>query len=133
LTRNRRLPFPIDPQRDRDPRVFFGARTGASLNRNRSEASDLYLSLASVWEILIKSGIGQLPIPTPAVEYIAHQMRINRVNPLPIRMPHLKELEALAPVHRDPFDRMLVAQARAEGMPILSADPQIKKYGVAVL
>jgi PIN domain nuclease of toxin-antitoxin system len=48
-------------------------------------------------------------------------------------MPHLKELEALQPVHRDPFDRMLAAQARAESMPILSADPQMKRYGVAAL
>jgi PIN domain nuclease of toxin-antitoxin system len=95
--------------------------------------SDLYLSMASVWEILIKSEIGKLPIPTPAAEYIASQMRKNRVNALPIRMPHMKELESLPLVHRDPFGRMLVAQARAEGMPILSADPRMKKYGVAVL
>lgn len=122
-----------------DTQIFLWAITDDSrlsqAHRNvyLDQASDLYLSLASVWEMLIKSGIGKLPIPSPAVEYIANQMRINRVNPLPVRMPHLKELEALPPIHRDPFDRMLIAQVRAEGMPILSADPQMKKYCVAVL
>ncbi|HEY7387514.1 MAG TPA: type II toxin-antitoxin system VapC family toxin [Bryobacteraceae bacterium] len=97
------------------------------------EKSDLYLGLGSVWEILIKSGIGKLPIPTPAVDYVVSQMRKNRVNALPVRMHHLKELEALPPVHKDPFDRLLVAQARSENMPILSADPLLKQYGVPML
>jgi PIN domain nuclease of toxin-antitoxin system len=94
---------------------------------------ELYLSVASVWEMLIKKGIGKLPLPAPAVEYIMNQMRKNRLKPLPIRIPHLKELETLPALHRDPFDRMLVAQARAEGMPILSADPLLKGYNVSIL
>ncbi len=97
------------------------------------EANDLYLSVASIWEMLIKFGLGKLPLPAPATGYIVKQLERNRVSTLAIRVAHLAELEALPPLHRDPFDRMMVAQARVEGMPILSADSGIRKYGVAVL
>ena len=99
----------------------------------RDAASELYLSVASIWEMLIKSALGKLPLPAPAAPYIARQMEANRVDSLPIRLPHLIALEELPPVHRDPFDRMLVAQARAEGIPIVSSDPELRKYDVEVL
>ena len=96
-------------------------------------ASDLFLSVASVWEILIKTGLGRLPMPTPSTDYIVRQMEKNRIALLPIRVAHLAELETLPPLHRDPFDRMLVAQARAEKMPLLSADAAIRQYPVEIL
>ncbi len=95
--------------------------------------NELYLSVASLWETLIKVGLGRLTLPVPAADYLAKQMEKNRVAVLPIRMTHLAELEKLPPLHRDPFDRMLVAQARAEGMPILSADAALQRYDVAIL
>ena len=95
-------------------------------------ASDLWLSVASIWETLIKSGLGKLSIPSPATAYILKQMEKNRVNLLPIRPSHLAALESLPPVHRDPFDRMLIAQANAEAMEILSDDAIIRKYGIPV-
>ena len=98
-----------------------------------SEEHDLFLSVASVWEMLIKSGLGKLPLPQPASPWLVRQMEKNRVNLLGIRVAHLNELEALPPIHRDPFDRMMVAQARAEKMPLLSADQEIRKYDVALL
>jgi len=91
------------------------------------------LSVASIWEMLIKFGLGKLPLPSPAAEYILRQMETNRIAMLAIRAGHLVELEKLPAYHRDPFDRMLVAQARAEGMPILSADKVIKKYATRVV
>jgi PIN domain nuclease of toxin-antitoxin system len=94
---------------------------------------DLFLSAASLWESLIKSGLGKLPLPKPAATFLLTQMAANRVNLLPISGEHLVELEILPPIHRDPFDRMLIAQARAEQMPILTADAEIKKYEVTVL
>jgi PIN domain nuclease of toxin-antitoxin system len=97
------------------------------------EANDLYLSAVSVWEILIKAGLGKLPLPKPSTDYIFRQLETNRIAMLSIRAAHLAELEKLPPLHRDPFDRMLVAQARAEGMPMLSADRVMRKYGVKVL
>ena len=96
-------------------------------------ANDLYLSVASIWEMLIKAGLGKLPLPAPAAGYIVKQMEKNRLLTLAIRLSHLAALEALPPLHRDPFDRMLVAQARAESMPILSADSNLPKYGIEVL
>jgi len=97
------------------------------------EANDFYLSVASVWEIVIKAGLGKLPIPTPAAEYVARQMDKNRVALLGIQARHLARLEGLTPVHRDPFGRMLVAQALAEGMPMMTVDAAVGRYGVEVL
>lgn len=96
-------------------------------------ANELYLSFASIWEMLIKCGLGKLPLPLPAADYISRQMETNRIAMLALRAGHLAELEKLPPLHRDPFDRMLVAQARAERMPVLSVDKTIKRYGVKVL
>jgi len=96
-------------------------------------SNQLYLSVASVWEMLIKCGLGKLPLPKPASGYILKQMEKNRVEMLTIRAAHLTQLESLPPIDRDPFDRMMVAQASAEGMPIMSADPALRRYGVRVL
>ena len=96
-------------------------------------SSELWLSIASIWEILIKTGLGKLSLPRPTTAYLLKQMERNRVSLLPIRASHLAGLETLPPVHRDPFDRMLVAQANAEGLAILSGDAIVRKYGVTVL
>jgi PIN domain nuclease of toxin-antitoxin system len=122
-----------------DTHVFLWAISGdRRLSRAHREiyssaTSELYLSVVSVWEILIKVALGKLPLPAPVAAYISSQMESNRVSSLPIRLPHLIEIETLPPVHRDPFDRMLVAQARAEDIPILTSDPAIRKYNVDVL
>lgn len=91
--------------------------------------SDLWLSVASVWEILIKCGLGKLALPAPAAPFLLRQMEKNRVSLLPVRAAHLMALEELPPLHRDPFDRMLVAQAKGDGLTILSDDRAIRKYG----
>jgi PIN domain nuclease of toxin-antitoxin system len=96
-------------------------------------ASELFLSFASVWEMLIKIRLGKLAMPRPAVPFILEQIEKNRVLALPIRASHLAELETLPLLTRDPFDRMLVAQAKAENMPILSADPAMRRYDIRVL
>ena len=98
-----------------------------------AEANELFLSVASVWEILIKTGLGKLAIPLPAAAYIQKQMERNRIISLGIQARHLAELEKLPPLHRDPFDRMLVAQARAEGWPVMTGDREIGRYGVKVV
>jgi PIN domain nuclease of toxin-antitoxin system len=122
-----------------DTQIFLWAITGdtrlSKVHRGHylDQSNDLYLSVASVWEILIQSGLGKLPIPLPRVDYIARQMGLNRLSSLPIRLAHLTQLESLPNVHRDPFDRILIAQARAEGMAILSADTLMRKYEVRVL
>ena len=98
-----------------------------------SEHSELYLSHASLWEILIKTRLGRLSLPEPTMAYVIRQMEKNRVSPLSIQLAHLANLESLPNVHRDPFDRMLIAQARAEKMAILTSDALIRQYDVESL
>ncbi len=94
---------------------------------------ELILSVASVWEMLIKYSVGKLSIPSPATRFIIDEMERTDVSVLQISRAHLAELEMLPMIHRDPFDRMLVAQAKSEQMPILTDDREIKKYDVALL
>jgi PIN domain nuclease of toxin-antitoxin system len=97
------------------------------------EANEVHMSVASLWEILIKAGLGKLPLPEPAIEYLVRQMDQNRILLLPIWIAHLAELQKLPPLHRDPFDRMLVAQAKAEKMRMLSVNVRMREYGVEVI
>jgi PIN domain nuclease of toxin-antitoxin system len=96
------------------------------------EVNELHLSVASLWEMLIKAGLRKLPLPAPAIEYLVRQMEKNRILLLPIRIAHLAELQRLPLLHRDPFDRMLVSQARAEKLRMLSADERLREYGIEV-
>lgn len=97
------------------------------------EANEVHMSVASLWEMLIQAGLGKLPLPEPAIEYLVRQMDQIRILLLPIRIAHLAELQKLPPLHRDPFDRMLVAQAKAEKMRMLSVDLRMREYGVEVI
>ncbi len=91
---------------------------------------DLLLSMASVWEIAIKSGLGRLPLPSPIHSFLPQQIAANELTLLPVAMDHAFRVAVLPLHHRDPFDRMLVAQAIAEQVPILSADVSLDRYGV---
>ena len=122
-----------------DTNVFLWAitRDPRLTARQRDFYSDagnlLFLSVASIWEIIIKVGIGKLPLQRPAALYVEEQLAKNGIRTLAIDLPHLAELEFLPLIHRDPFDRMIIAQARAEKMPILSSDSALRKYDVTLL
>ena len=122
-----------------DTHIFLWAITDDSrLTRRQQqifsdEHNDLFLSVASVWEIVIKVAVGKLPLPQPSVAYVERHLKKNQIKLLPLRLPHLSALESVPLLHRDPFDRILVAQAQVEGMPILSVDPLISQYGLKVL
>lgn len=88
------------------------------------------LSAACVWEIGIKVSIGRLPIPEPLDSFIPEQLRINRISLLPIELRHIFEMTRLPLHHRDPFDRLLIAQALVEGLPVVSADPAFDNYPI---
>lgn len=88
------------------------------------------LSIASVWEIAIKLNLGRLPIPQPLNVFIPQQMRANRIGLLPIELNHTFETVRLPLHHRDPFDRILVAQAVCENLPIVSADHAFDAYPI---
>jgi PIN domain nuclease of toxin-antitoxin system len=94
---------------------------------------ELLLSAATIWEILTKVQIGKLPLPLPAGNFIRSQLAANDVHVLPVRFEHVLRLEQIPLHHRDPFDRMLVAQAMEEKLPILSCDPWFEKYPVKVI
>jgi len=95
--------------------------------------NDLFLSAASAWEIAIKADLGRIVLPAPIDRFLVEQLRMNRIESLPIQFVHALHVHALPPVHRDPFDRMLVAQAQVEKLSILTADEQIEAYEVDVL
>jgi PIN domain nuclease of toxin-antitoxin system len=93
-------------------------------------ASVLYLSAASAWEISIKASLGKLKLSDEPVKVITEQMAANGIHPLPIQVSHALHVYSLPPHHRDPFDRMLVAQSQFEDLPIVTPDEQIARYGV---
>jgi PIN domain nuclease of toxin-antitoxin system len=90
---------------------------------------DVYVSSATVWEVAIKQAIGKLIEPADLPERI----RDSGFRQLPITAEHAIEAGRLPLIHRDPFDRMLVAQARRENLTVVTRDAEIQKYDVAVL
>jgi PIN domain nuclease of toxin-antitoxin system len=98
------------------------------------ERNELWFSVASIWEIGIKVEIGKLPLPKPVDSYISSRMVQLGVQYLEIRSPHALRAAALPLHHRDPFDRMLIAQAQIEDMTLVSADSMFQQYsGISIL
>lgn len=95
--------------------------------------NDLWLSVASVWEILIKVRAGKLPFPRNAGPYIVRQLAENHIDVLPIKLDHVFRIENLPMHHRDPFDRILIAQSLEEKLPLVTADPLFDRYPVKVI
>lgn len=93
-------------------------------------ANELLLSVASVWEVAIKVSLGRLPLAAPVHEFIPEQLRRNWIDLLPIEASHTFEVARLPFHHRDPFDRLLIAQALVENLPIVSADSAFDDYKV---
>ena len=91
---------------------------------------DLWISIASLWEISIKVNLNKLDLPDEFDRFIPHQIAINGIEILPINLQHLIALTKLPLHHRDPFDRILIAQAIAENVPIISIDKKFDLYGV---
>lgn len=111
-----------------DARLSQAARNAFSGPQN-----EVWLSVASIWEIVVKAARGKLPFPQPAAPYLREQIRQTRVEVLPISLSHVFRLESLPMRHRDPFDRILVAQALEERIPLVSRDRTLSGYGVEIL
>jgi len=92
--------------------------------------NDLFLSSVSSWEIVVKNALGRLPLPTTPHLFVPEQRRRHRISPLPLEEEAVLQLAKLPDHHRDPFDRMLVCQAIAHGLTILTPDPTINRYPV---
>lgn len=95
--------------------------------------NELLLSAASSWEIAIKHALGKLRLPAPPRDYVPSRMQVSGTGALPVTHAHALQTASLPTHHRDPFDRLLVAQAQVESLPILTADEQIGRYEVEVL
>jgi PIN domain nuclease of toxin-antitoxin system len=95
--------------------------------------NDVYLSVVSVWETLVKFQLGRLQLPSPADQYLKTRQDEHGIVTLPLESDAVSRLLELPPLHRDPFDRMLVCQAIHHDLDIATSDPQVAKYPVRVL
>ncbi len=95
--------------------------------------NDLFLSVASGWEIAIKAQLGRLRLPDRADRFVPEQLTRNGIEVLPIQMSHVLHVARLPEIHRDPFDRLIVAQSIIEKVPILTHDEHIREYSVKTI
>jgi PIN domain nuclease of toxin-antitoxin system len=95
--------------------------------------TEVLVSVASAWEIAIKASIGRLDLEEPAEQYVPARLRRHGFAALPVELAHALRAGALPRHHGDPFDRLLIAQAQVEDLPIISADPLIGLYDVEVI
>lgn len=96
-------------------------------------ASQLVLSVASVWEMQIKVLLGKLTLHKPLRQMLADQVQQNGLEVLPVKLEHVLRLDSLPSLHKDPFDRLLVAQALVEGWELISHDNAVSQYPVPVV
>jgi PIN domain nuclease of toxin-antitoxin system len=113
---------------ERGARVSDRARE--SLGDGATEAA---MSIASVWELAIKAGSGRIDLPDAIERYVPDRLRHHGFDLMSIDLAHAFRAGALPRIHGDPFDRMLIAQAQVEGLPIMTADPAISLYDVETI
>lgn len=109
-----------------DPRI------SASM-RSQIENNDNLVSIASIWEMAIKHSIGKLNFQSSFNEFVEQQIIMNGIELLPIRIDHIAVISSLPLHHRDPFDRLLIAQSIVENIPLLSADQIFDAYPIQPL
>lgn len=111
-----------------DPRLSLRAKEIIADGHN-----EVYLSAASVWEMVIKTARGRLILPEPPAQYISSRMSLYRFRPLPVQVSHTVHVYELPPLHNDPFDRMLIAQSQLELMPLVTMDEDIQRYELEII
>jgi len=121
-----------------DTHAFLWAIWGRNLSETAQDAyldahNELYLSAASYWEMCLKISIGKLTVIPDWIKRFDTEIVGNGIKWLSIEKEHCRQLTALPQLHRDPFDRLLIAQAQAEGMTLLTADANIQQYPISTL
>ncbi len=106
----------------------LSARVQSIIQEGRNE---ILLSVASAWEIAIKAELRKLKLTGGNLaDFFREQIRLNGIQVLPVQLNHALHVSTLQRLHRDPFDRLLIAQSEIEEIPILTNDPQIRRYDV---
>ncbi len=122
-----------------DTHTFLWWNTGDSLLSTHAKEiiadgqNEVFLSAASVWEIVIKTAKGRLILPELPAQYISRRISLYRFRPLPIQISHAAYVFELPPYHNDPFDRMLIAQSRLESIPLVTRDEEIRRYDLETI
>ena len=111
-----------------DPKLSTSAKTLIEDPDNRK-----LVSIATCWEIAIKSGLGKLTLGETSRSFLSREIPRNNFELLSISLDHATSVEELVQHHKDPFDRLIIAQAIAEGIPIVSSDPAFDAYAVTRL
>ena len=106
--------------------------SAAALAALRDPMNEVWLSVVSVWEMVIKAQLGKLTLRLPLVD-IVNQQLANGLRLLPITLAHVLAVERLPLIHKDPFDRALIGQANVEGGELVSGDHAVRQYSVRVL
>lgn len=110
-----------------DERLSSGARSAIST------AAHVVASDVSLWELTVKASVGKIQLDPSSAEWFEHHTTRSRFRELPITRRHLVDLASLPLQHRDPFDRLLIAQARVENLTLVSGDSEIAKYDVRTI
>lgn len=117
---------------------LWGAAGDERLSRRAARAisdprNDVLFSVVSAWEIVLKATAGKLNLPESPERYIPSRLEQMAFRPLPLALAHTLRLTDLPDIHRDPFDRLLVAQALVEELALVSGDPILRRYPVKVV
>ena len=99
----------------------------------RSAENDVWLSVVSFWEILVKQQLGRLPLPKPASSYIPRQRKLHGIASLRLHERAVRHLPKLPSIHRDPFDRLLVCQCLEHNLLLVTSDRAVQAYPVKTL
>ncbi len=94
--------------------------------------NEAWLSVVSVWEVIVKYGLNKLPLPEPPESYLPRQRERHQIQSLPLDEASVAQLAQLPPIHRDPFDRMLICQALQHGLTVATVDEAIRAYSIPV-
>ena len=118
--------------------LWWVSTRGSNLSARASQfisdpSNEILVSTASAWEIAIKESNARLRLATRAERYVPDRIRRHGFVTIPVDMAHALRVSRLPPIHRDPFDRLLVAQALVESIPIVTADPAINRYDVETI
>ncbi len=111
-----------------DPKLSSGAAAAIA-----DPGNDVYFSVASAWEIAIKFALGKIALPSDPETYVMSRLSAQKFDVLDVKAEHALAVARLPHHHRDPFDRLLIAQAEIERMTLVSADPLLARYGVAAI